>query len=69
MMAVEKGCVKWFNSEKGFGFIERNQGADVFVHHNDIVGRTTLQEKQQVEFGVTQGKKGLQAVNVTVVDA
>lgn len=69
-MATEKGRVKWFSDEKGFGFIEREQGEDVFVHHNAIVGtgRKTLHENQQVEFTVTQGKRGLQAEEVTVVE-
>mgnify|MGYP000362613669 FL=1 len=61
------GIVKWFNDEKGFGFIERDGGPDVFVHFRSIngTGRRTLQEGQQVTFEVTQGQKGPQAENVT----
>ena len=68
-MAREKGTVKWFNNEKGFGFIEREQGGDVFVHFKAISGDgyRTLVEGQRVEFNVTQGQKGLQAEEVTVV--
>ena len=60
------GTVKWFNDAKGFGFITREQGADVFVHHTAIVadGFRSLNEGDQVEFEVTQGQKGLQASNV-----
>jgi len=63
------GTVKWFNDEKGFGFIEREGGNDVFVHFRSIngTGRRTLQEGQQVTFEVTQGQKGPQAENVTPV--
>jgi CspA family cold shock protein len=63
---VEKGTVKWFNDAKGFGFITREQGADVFVHHTAIQadGFRSLSEGDQVEFEVTQGQKGLQATNV-----
>jgi CspA family cold shock protein len=70
MATREKGIVKWFNSEKGFGFISRANGEDVFVHFNAIQseGYRSLNEGQHVEFNVTQGKKGLQAENVTVVD-
>ncbi len=61
------GTVKWFNSEKGYGFIEREDGPDVFVHYTAIQseGFRTLQEGQQVEFAVEQGPKGPQATNVT----
>ncbi len=63
------GIVKWFNDEKGFGFIERDGGSDVFVHFRAIngTGRRTLQEGQKVTFEVTQGQKGPQAENVTIV--
>ena len=62
----EKGTVKWFNSTKGYGFIKREQGDDVFVHFRSIVGDgyRSLQEGQAVTFTVTQGQKGLQAENV-----
>jgi cold shock protein len=64
---MEKGTVKWFNSSKGYGFITREQGGDVFVHFNAIqgTGYKSLDEGDQVEFEVTQGQKGLQANNVT----
>jgi len=63
---VEKGTVKWFNDAKGFGFITRENGPDVFVHHTAIQseGFRSLSEGDQVEFEVTQGQKGLQASNV-----
>lgn len=66
----EKGTVKWFNSEKGYGFIEREKGGDVFVHFKAITGDgyKSLTEGQRVEFTVTQGQKGLQAEEVSVVD-
>lgn len=60
------GTVKWFNDSKGFGFIEQESGADVFVHHSAIQmeGFKTLKEGQKVSMEVTQGQKGLQAENV-----
>ena len=63
----ETGTVKWFNVQKGFGFIERPNGDDVFVHHSAIQGEgfKSLQEGQQVEFEVVQGQKGPAAENVT----
>jgi CspA family cold shock protein len=66
------GRVKWFNGEKGFGFIEQDGGgADVFVHFSAIAGDgyRNLNEGDEVEFNVEQGKKGLQASNVTVTHA
>lgn len=61
------GKVKWFNSEKGYGFIERAEGEDVFVHFSAIQGDgfKTLEEGQDVEFDVVEGNRGLQAANVT----
>jgi cold shock protein len=63
------GTVKWFNGSKGYGFIEREEGPDVFVHFSAIRGEgfRNLEEGQTVEFEVEQGPKGLQAANVTVV--
>ncbi len=62
----ERGRVKWFNDSKGFGFIARENGPDVFVHHSAIQseGFRTLAEDQDVEFEVVQGQKGPQAQNV-----
>ncbi|HUK54119.1 MAG TPA: cold shock domain-containing protein [Candidatus Binatia bacterium] len=61
------GKVKWFNNAKGYGFIGRDGGADVFVHYSAIVadGYKTLQEGDPVEFEIVQGQKGPQAANVT----
>jgi CspA family cold shock protein len=64
---MEKGTVKWFNAAKGFGFIQRTTGEDVFVHFRAIAGSgyKTLNEGDQVQFDVEQGPKGLQASNVS----
>jgi CspA family cold shock protein len=63
------GTVKWFNESKGFGFIAREEGEDVFVHYSAILGQgfRNLEEGQRVEFNVEPGRKGLQATNVTTV--
>jgi CspA family cold shock protein len=63
------GTVKWFNGSKGYGFISREDGPDVFVHYSAIQGQgfRNLEEGQTVEFEVEQGQKGLQAANVTVI--
>ncbi|UCF63334.1 MAG: cold-shock protein [bacterium] len=64
---MEKGVVKWFNGSKGFGFISREEGEDVFVHYSAIEdngGYRTLEEGDQVEFEVVDGPKGLQAKSV-----
>ena len=67
----EVGTVKWFNNDKGYGFIKRDTGEDVFVHHTAIQsqGYRTLNEGERVEFDVKQGPKGLQAENVRRPDA
>ena len=67
--SMEKGTVKWFNAAKGFGFIARESGDDVFVHFNAITasGYKTLNEGDKVEFEVEKGPKGLAAAKVTVV--
>jgi CspA family cold shock protein len=63
------GKVKWFNESKGYGFIQRDDGNDVFVHYSNIKGQgfRTLEENDAVEFEVNEGPKGLQAVNVEKV--
>ena len=68
-MSTTTGTVKWFNETKGFGFIEREDGPDVFVHFSSIAGDgfKTLAEGQKVEFTVSQGEKGPQAENVVPV--
>jgi CspA family cold shock protein len=65
---VAQGKVKWFSTQKGYGFIEQEEGKDVFVHANELApGVGTLAEGQAVEFDVTEGQKGPQAVNVRPV--
>jgi CspA family cold shock protein len=68
MAERETGIVKWFNAAKGYGFIEREQGDDLFVHFSALVGEgyRTLDEGQRVEFTVVDGPKGLQAQDVSV---
>ncbi len=67
-MAVE-GTIKWFNEKKGFGFIQQDNGTDVFVHYSSILGDgfKTLAEGQRVQFDIEEGNKGPKAVNVTKV--
>jgi cold shock protein len=64
--SLAQGTVKWFSNEKGYGFIQRDEGDDVFVHHSAVQmeGYRSLTEGQRVEFEVVQGDKGLQAANV-----
>ncbi|HDP4345795.1 TPA: cold-shock protein [Staphylococcus aureus] len=66
---MNNGTVKWFNAEKGFGFIEQENGGDVFVHFSGISsdGYKTLEEGQKVTFEITEGQRGDQAVNVQTV--
>ena len=66
---METGTIKWFNSSKGFGFISREEGEDVFVHFNSIEGSgyKTLEEGDQVQFEIGQGPKGLQATKVSKI--
>ena len=70
MSDTVSGTVKWFNESKGYGFISQDSGPDVFAHFSAIQasGFRTLQEGQRVEFTVTEGEKGPQAVNVTVTE-
>jgi len=65
---MANGTVKWFNDKKGFGFIEQENGPDIFVHHSSInaTGFKSLREGDKVTFDIEQGKKGPSAVNVTV---
>jgi len=67
MAEKERGTVKWFNATKGYGFIQREQGGDVFVHYSAIQGDgyRALDQGDAVEFEVQEGPKGLQAANVT----
>jgi CspA family cold shock protein len=70
MSTATTGIVKWFNSDKGFGFIQQQSGPDVFVHFKSIInsgGYKTLEENQKVEFSIGQGTKGLQAQNVKII--
>ena len=69
MADLSTGTVKWFNESKGFGFITPESGPDLFVHYSSIVssGFKTLAEGQRVQFNVTQGKKGPQAENVSII--
>ena len=66
---TEQGTVKWFNNEKGFGFISRESGPDVFVHHSEIRadGFRTLNEGDKVQFEITESPKGPRAANVSLV--
>ena len=68
-MSTKTGTVKWFNETRGYGFIQQTDGPDVFAHYNEIKseGFKTLAEGQAVESGVTEGQKGPNAVNITVV--
>lgn len=66
---MAQGTVKWFNGEKGFGFISQTEGPDVFVHFSEIEGSgfKNLEENQRVEFEIAQGPKGLQATRVRAI--
>lgn len=66
---MEKGTVKWFNNQKGYGFISDQSGKDVFVHYSglNMEGYKSLEEGQEVEFEISQGDKGPQAINVTIL--
>ena len=71
MSTRTQGTVKWFNGEKGYGFITPESGADLFVHYSEIQGGgfRSLNEGDKVEFNITEGKKGKQASAVTVVNS
>jgi CspA family cold shock protein len=71
MAARTQGTVKWFNGEKGFGFIAQEGGDDLFVHYSEIQsnGFRTLEEGERVEFEITPGKKGMQASSVKVIQS
>jgi len=66
---MPKGKVKWFNENKGYGFIKQDNGPDIFVHFSEIKkeGFKTLSDGMEVEFDIVQGEKGLQATNVVVI--
>jgi CspA family cold shock protein len=68
-MKLQKGKVKWFSNKKGYGFIENDEGPDVFVHYQDIQGDgfKTLKEKEEVEYEMIDGEKGPKALNVSRV--
>jgi CspA family cold shock protein len=70
-MAINNGTVKWFNEAKGYGFIKREDGPDLFVHYTNIAGSgfRTLKEEDPVEFEISEGPKGLQAINVSKIGA
>jgi len=70
MSEKERGTVKWFNSAKGFGFIEREVGEDIFVHYSAIIsdGFKSLKEGEIIKFEIENTEKGFQAINVEIID-